>query len=685
MLEHTRNIGIIAHIDAGKTTTSERILFYTEKEHRIGEVDDGTAKMDWMPEEQERGITITSAATTIRWHDHRINLIDTPGHVDFTAEVERSLMVLDGAVGVFCGVGAVVAQSETVWRQADMYRVPRIAFVNKLDRVGSDFGRVVSEIQTKLGAKPVPVEIPIGKESEFRGVVDLLSMEAVSFDSESQGKVVTRSAIPEDLRRDAERARDRMIEKVAEEDDQVLERYMAGEGVPREELQAGLRRATLSMKLTPVLCGASFRNIGVQPLLDAVCDYLPSPLDVPPVKGKQPKTGDVVERKCDPKAPFSALAFKTVSEPHGHLTYLRVYSGRLKRGDQVVNSRRNLRERVGQILLMHANDRSLIDEAAAGDIVAVVGFKETRTGDSLCDPHKLVVFEEHHFPDTVISMSIEPKATSDRKKLVEVLKLMERDDPTFHFHEDEQSGQMIVSGMGELHLEIKKHVILREHSVPANVGRPRVNYKETVSSSASAEHRFSRQMAGREQFAAVTVKVEPRRPGDAASLVIENACDAGRVPRHFWPAIEDAIRSSAASGPIQGYPMANLRVSVVGGEFQPDLSTDLAFAFAANHAFSQAVEEASPVLLEPIMRFQVQVPEESLGDILKDLQKRRAQITEMTQQGHLRVVGGGVPLSEMFGYSTAVRSLSGGRASFTMEPFDYQPVPPEVQRGLTGY
>ncbi len=682
MLENVRNIGIIAHIDAGKTTTTERILFYAEREHRLGNVDEGNTVTDFDPEERERGITIFSAAVTVEWDAHRINIIDTPGHVDFTAEVERSLMVLDGAVGIFCGVGGVEAQSETVWRQANKYHVPRIAYVNKLDRIGAEFDRVVDEIRTKLGAKPVPIEIPIGKEGEFRGVIDLVRRESIRFDEGTLGKVVSREPIPADLVKEAERARERMIEMVAEEVDWLLEKYMSEEPLTEADLKKAIREATLGFRITPVLCGASFRNIGVQPLIDAVCAYLPSPLDVPPVKGRHPKTNETIERKPTLKDPFSALAFKTTSDPHGYLTYCRIYSGTMKRGGQLFNSTRGTKERAMQIYLMHANERAQLEEASAGEIVTVVGFKETKTGDTLCDANRTIVFEERAFPQTVISMSIEPKSTVDRKKLVEVLRLMERDDPTFHFVEDEQTSEMIVSGMGELHLEIKKNLILRDFNVPANVGKPRVNYREAVSKAATVETRFERNMAGKDHAVVLRLRIEPRHAAGVAPIEFAVECADSEIPKANWKHVEDSVRSASGSGPLLGYPMLNLRAVLVGGEHEPDRSTELAYSAAGNQAFHQAVAAAGPILLEPIMRFQVQVPEESLGDILKDLNKRRAEVTEVSPQTDIHLVRGSVPLAEMFGYSSAVRSLSSGRASYTMEPFEYRAVPPEKLKDL---
>jgi elongation factor G len=671
-----RNIGIIAHIDAGKTTVSERILFYSHKEHRMGEVDAGTATMDWMPEEQRRGITITAAATAIEWKGHRIHLIDTPGHVDFTAEVERALRVLDGAIGVFCGAAGVQAQSETVWRQADRYRVPRIAFVNKLDRVGADFLRVVDSIRARLGANPVPVQMPIGREKDFEGVVDLVERRSIRFDEESLGEKVIVGDIDPALAGEAERLRGALIEAAAEADDELLEKYLAGEEITAALLKKAIRKGTLAMKLTPVLCGAALRNRGIQPLLDAVCDYLPAPEDIGTVQGTVPHTGKPVELALRADGHLAALAFKTVADPHGDLVYVRIYSGTLEEGKQVWNSRTAKRDRAQKLFLMHANDRERLEEAEAGAIIAVVGFKETATGDTLADPSHPLLLEPPRFPETVVSMAIEPVTIADRDRLLDCLAKVAREDPTFRWRADRDTGQLVISGMGELHLEIVKERIEREFKVAASVGSPRVAYRQTISRAAEAEGVFERQIGGRSHHARVTVRLEP----DPAAMKTEvtSALRKEKVPLEFHPVIIDAVREALESGGMLGFPLIQLRARVLDAAFRPGESSAVAYAAASAQAFQKALEKAGAVILEPVMRFEIQVPDAYYGPVSTDLQKRRAILGEVDLSGGLRILRGIVPLAEVFGYPNTLRSLSQGRAAITLEPESYRPVPEAV-------
>ncbi|MCA9506181.1 MAG: elongation factor G [Spirochaetaceae bacterium] len=695
-LQATRNIGIMAHIDAGKTTTTERILFYTGVNYKIGEVHDGAATMDWMQQEQERGITITSAATTCNWRDHRINIIDTPGHVDFTVEVERSLRVLDGAIAVFCGVGGVEPQSETVWRQADKYHVPRVAFVNKMDRMGANFDNVVSMIEDRLGARPLPLQLPIGSEDAFSGVVDLLDRKALYWDEDSLGAQMRRDEIPAELADDAELAREQIVERLADFDDEVMAKFLDGQQVPTEELRAAIRRCTLSLDVVPVLCGSAFKNKGVQPLLDAVVDYLPSPLDVPPVQGhttavkkRGPKNAPGQEeklalRKADDAEPFSALVFKIQSDKHsGSLAYLRVYSGTAKSGEALLNSSTGKKERVNRFLRMHANKRQELEEVHAGDIVAAVGLKDVVTGHTLCSAKDPIVLESLDFPDPVISIAIEPKTTADMDKLAGSLDRLAIEDPSFKVSTDAETGQLLISGMGELHLEIIVDRLLREFGVDANVGRPQVAYKETISASATGRGEYVRQAGGTSEFAIVEIEVEPGETG--SGFVFENAARGGAVPFEFLEAVEQGCRESVDSGHLGGYPVVDVHMRLVGGEAHETDSSERAFGIAAAMAANEALSKASPILLEPIMDVEVVTPEEFRGAIQGDLNSRRGQITGIEMRGSAQLVQAEVPLSEMFGYVSSVRSMTQGRASYTMRFAHYARVPDAVMKEIVAH
>ena len=675
-LSRVRNIGIIAHIDAGKTTVTERILFYTGKEHKLGEVHEGTATMDWMPEEQERGITITSAATTCEWRQHQINIIDTPGHVDFTAEVERSLRVLDGAVGVFDGVAGVEAQSETVWRQANKYKVPRLAFVNKLDRVGADFERVVASIQSKLHARPAPITLPIGVEKDFTGVLDVVGRRAIEFSEEDQGSTVLVREPSEIEALQIDEARGRLVEMLADHVESIAQKYLEEKPVDDAELRRAIRQATIHGHLTPVLCGAAFRNKGVQPLLDAVIDYLPSPEDVPPVEGISPKDGKPVLRPPRADAPLCALAFKTFSEKHGDLTYVRVYSGVLRQGDQVFNATQDRVERANRIYRMHANERAVIESLGCGQIGALVGLRFTVTGDTLTERHSPILLERPVFPETVISMAVEPKTSADKDRLAIVLAQMAKDDPTFRQRTDEETGQLLISGMGELHLEVIKQRMLREFKIDANVGKPRVSYRETVTGTGVGESKIVRKIGEKTQYGHVILRVSPFPSKDR--IVVTNDAAPGDIPREFVATVIASAKSAAESGHLLGYPMLNIRVSIIGGSTHPTDSSEVAYAGAASDAFGKAVEAAGVVLLEPIMRLEVSVPRDFLSGVINDLNSRRVQIDEIDGQVEPHVVHAKVPLREMFGYSTALRSLTQGRASFSMEPAEYAPLPKEL-------
>ena len=680
-LSAVRNIGVIAHIDAGKTTTSERILFYAGRVHRMGEVHEGTATMDFMPQEKERGITITSAATTCFWRDHQINLIDTPGHVDFTVEVERSLRVLDGAVVVFCGVGGVQPQSETVWHQADRYRVPRLAFINKMDRMGADFGSVVEQMRSRLGAVPVLTQIPWGREEQFCGVIDLLVMEAISFDDSSFGSKVVTGPIPAELAGEAERARATMVELLAEKDEGVLASYLENVDVPAAVLREGLRRATVANAVTPVLCGASLRNKGVQQLLDAVVDFLPSPLDIPAVQGEHPKTREVVSREPDDFAPLSALVFKLVNDAYmGRLAFIRVYSGQVKKGQNVFNARTRKRERIMKLVLLHADDRQEVDAIHAGEIGAVVGLKQVTTGDTLCAENMPVELERIRFPEPVISMAIEPKSQADREKLNEALSALSAEDPTCIVSVDKDTGQTLLSGMGELHLEILKDRMLREYKVQANAGRPMVAYRETVLASGRGEYCFERDIGGQRQYAEVIVEVDPTGRGIGNS--VEFDVPSGRVPAEFHGAIEEGIQDGLMTGVLANCALVDIKTRIVGGSFREQESTDVAFRTAAVMAFRIAVKASRPVILEPIMTLEIILPAEHLGDVLSDVSSRRGHVMDMVSKETVQVVHARVPLAELFGYSTAIRSLTKGRASYTMEPACFDVVPEAIQKQL---
>ncbi len=667
----------MAHIDAGKTTTTERVLYYTGVNYKIGEVHDGAATMDWMQQEQERGITITSAATTCTWDDHRVYIIDTPGHVDFTIEVERSLRVLDGVVAVFCGVGGVEPQSETVWRQADRYRVPRVGFINKMDRVGADFPRAVDMIRERLGANPLPLQLPILVGEDFEGVVDLLGNRALYWDDESLGAEFREEEIPESLREEAAGARDQVIEAAAEYDDELMTRYLEGEELTVAELIAGLRVGTLAMEVVPILCGSAFKNKGVQPLLDAVVNFLPSPLDVPPVEGINPKDGNSISRKADDSESFSALIFKLMTDQHaGHLAYLRVYSGKAKSGDSLINAGRNKRQRVGRFLQMHANKRQDLDEVYAGDIVAAVGLKDVSTGDTLCAARAPIVLESLEFPDPVISIAIEPKTTSDLAKLASSLDRLALEDPSFTVTSDPETGQTIISGMGELHLEVITDRLLREFNVDANVGRPQVAYKEAITRPVSVEGRYVKQTGGAGDFGVVELELEPGERG--AGFSFEDKIRGGQIPREFIASIEKSCAESVESGMLGGFPVADVKVRLVSGEYHDEDSSERSFSIAAAMAMGEGLRKADPILLEPVMAVEVVSPEEYRGQIQGDLNSRRGQITGIEVRGNAQVLGAEVPLAEMFGYVGSLRSLTQGRASYTMQFSHYGRAPDAI-------
>jgi len=684
-LSKIRNIGIAAHIDAGKTTTTERVLYYAGTIHRMGDVDDGTTVTDFDVEEQQRGITIYSAAVTFNWRDCRINLIDTPGHVDFTAEVERSLRVLDGAVIVFDSKEGVEAQSETVWRQADKYRVPRLCFMNKMDKTGADFEHAVATLRVRLGANPIAIQLPIGQEGDFRGYVDLLAMQAVRYRG-GDGRDFERGEIPAELQETAQHYRHLLEEKAAELDDALMEKYVEGTPLENDELRAALRAGTIGLRCHPVLCGSSLRYMGVQPLLDAVCDYLPSPLDVPPIAASDPdKPEKTVKRKCDPGEPLAALVFKVVADAHSDLHFIRVYSGTLKAGSRVTNVGRRKKENLPQLFRMFAKRREKIAQAYCGDIVAAVGLRETQTGDTLCENRAPVLLERIEFPETVISMAIEPRSSADRDKLVNALSMLSRSDPTFHFRVNEETSQTLIHGMGELHLEVMCHRLERDLNVPVRVGKPRVAYREAISQRAEAEGRFDRQTGGRNLFAVVRLRVEPFEPlPGQPHFQFHNEAPAGQIRSQLLPAIEVGVREACQSGILGGYPLINVRVTLLGGEDRPEESTEIAFESAASIGIQRALEAAGPVLLEPIMKVEVVTPEEYFGAINGDLGTRRAVITATTIRARNHVIVAEVPLSTMFGYATQVRSLSQGRASYSMEPCRYERMPPELAQQVLG-
>jgi elongation factor G len=686
-LAKTRNIGIMAHIDAGKTTTTERILYYTGRTYKIGEVHEGAAVMDWMEQEQERGITITSAATTCTWKDHRINIIDTPGHVDFTVEVERSLRVLDGAIALFDSVAGVEPQSETVWRQADKYNVPRIAYINKMDRIGADFDRGVQTMIDRLGAHPVPIQLPIGAESEFQGIIDLVENHAIIYKDEL-GKEQETVEIPAALADDAALAREHLLEEISKFDDELLELLLEEQEIPVERIKAAIRKATLEIEMTPVLCGSSFKNKGVQPLLDAVLDYLPSPLDVPPVEGFEPvrgsdNGGEPATRHADDDEPFAALAFKIMADPYvGKLTYFRVYSGKLSAGSRVLNVTNGKTERIGRLLMMHANEREDLEEVYAGDIAAGVGIKQVRTGDTLAAPDKPIKLENITFPEPVIKVAIEPKTKIDQEKMATALGRLAEEDPTFQVRTNEETGQTEISGMGELHLEILVDRMMREFKVEANVGRPQVSYRETIRGTAEkVEGRFVRQTGGSGQYGIVYINIEPA-PGEGFDFV--NQIKGGSIPTEFIPAVEKGVEEAMENGPRAGYPVVDVRVTLTDGKYHDTDSSEIAFKVAGSLAAKEGLRRAKPVLLEPVFAVEVVTPEEYMGDVIGDLSRRRGQVSGMEQRGNAQVISAHVPLAEMFGYATDVRSATQGRATYTMQFERYDEVPPNIAEGIGG-
>ena len=680
-LDKLRNIGIMAHIDAGKTTTTERILFYTGRTHKLGEVHEGAATMDFMVQEQERGITIQSAATTCNWKNHRINIIDTPGHVDFTVEVERSLRVLDGAVAVFCAKGGVEPQSETVWRQADKYGVPRMAYVNKMDTIGADFYRVVQMMKDRLNARPVPIQLPIGSEDTFRGLVDLVRNIAIVY-YDDLGKDIREEPIPEDMRELVEQYRTRMIEAATEADDALMEKYLMGEELTVEEIKAGLRKLTVACKISPVCCGSSYKNKGVQPMLDAVIDYMPSPLDVPPIQGVDPETGEAVERKADDNEPFSALAFKVVTDPFvGRLCFIRVYSGRLQSGSYVMNATKGKRERVGRLVQMHANHREEIEAVETGDIAAVVGLKDTGTGDTLCTDAAPVILESMEFPEPVIELAVEPKTKADQDKLSQALLKLAEEDPTFRMYTNQETGQTIIAGMGELHLEIIVDRLQREFKVGVNVGKPQVSYRETIKARVeNVEGRFVRQSGGRGQYGHAVINLEPGEPG--SGFVFENKIVGGVIPKEYIAPVEQGIREALQNGVLAGFPVIDVKVQLVFGSYHEVDSSEAAFKIAGSMAFKAAAQKAQPVLLEPYMKVEVTVPEEYMGDVIGDLNSRRGRIEGMEARAGAQVIRAQVPLAEMFGYATDLRSRTQGRGVYSMQFDHYEEVPQNVAKPI---
>lgn len=678
--EKTRNIGIMAHIDAGKTTTTERILYYTGVTHRIGEVDEGSATMDWMEQEKERGITITSAATTCFWKGYKINIIDTPGHLDFTIEVERSLRVLDGAVAIFCSVGGVEPQSETVWKQADKYRVPRIAFVNKMDRKGADFQGCIQMMIERLRTLPIPIQLPIGKEEDFQGIVDLIEMKAILYDSESLGTKFQVIDIPEDYYRQAIRERELIIEKLAEIDDLLMEKFIDGQEITPIDIKRALRTVTLNLRGTPVLCGASFRNKGVQPLLDAIIDYLPSPLDIPPAKGVDLE-GNELNFSGSNGHTLSALAFKIMNDPYtGQLTFFRLYSGSLKTGDSVFNPVKGKRERIGRLLKMHANKKEEIKEVSAGDIFAAVGLKYTTTGDTICSEKQPIILESIKFPEPVISIAIEPKTKTDLERMGNSLQKLAIEDPSFRVKTDEETGQTIISGMGELHLDIIVDRLLREFNVEANIGKPQVAYKETITRKVEAEGKFIRQSGGRGQYGHVWVTLEPNHPGKGFEFI--NRVVGGAIPKEYIPAIEKGVQETMERGVLAGFPMVDIKVTLTDGSFHEVDSSEMAFKIAASMAFKDGARRANPILIEPIMSIEIIIPEEFMGHVLSDLNSRRGKITKVEYRSGTNVISGEVPLGTMFGYATDLRSLTQGRATFSMQFSHYTPVPQSMGEQL---
>jgi elongation factor G len=680
-LRKTRNIGIMAHIDAGKTTTTERILYYTGRIHRIGNVDDGSTTTDWMEQEKERGITITSAAISCQWKDCSINIIDTPGHVDFTIEVERSLRVLDGAIALFCAVGGVEPQSETVWRQADRYRVSRIAFINKMDRTGADFYHALKMIRERLGANAIPIQIPIGDADMFTGVIDLIRMKAMVYKDETLGAQWEDLEIPHELLAKAKEFRTQLLEAVSEYDDTLLEKYLHDQPITEEEIRAAIRKAVIDVSMVPVMCGASYKNKGVQPLLDAVNFYLPSPLDMPDTKGTHPKTGEEIIRKPDPDEPLAALAFKIMTDPYvGKLTYFRVYSGKVEAGSYVYNTVTGKKERIGRLLLMHADKREDVQVARAGDIVAAVGLKDTRTGHTLCAENKQIVLESMHFPEPVISVAIEPKTKADQDRLGESLNKLAEEDPTFKIRSDEETGQTLIAGMGELHLEILVDRLLREFKVHAHVGKPQVAYKETIRRKVEQEGKFVHQSGGRGQFGHVVLEIEPNEPGKGFEF--ESKIVGGVVPKEYVKPTMEGVKQAMQTGVLAGYPMVDIKVALVFGSYHEVDSSEMAFKIAGSMAFKEGAKKASPVLLEPMMDVEVVVPEEYLGQVMGDLNSRRGRIRGFVPRKDAQVVAASVPLGEMFGYATTMRSLTQGRAVYSMQFSHYEPVPQNIAETL---
>ncbi len=675
-IDKVRNIGIMAHIDAGKTTTTERILFYTGRTHKIGEVHDGTATMDWMEQEKERGITITSAATTAFWKNHRINIIDTPGHVDFTAEVERSLRVLDGAIALFCAVGGVEPQSETVWRQADKYNIPRISFVNKMDRTGADFYRVVSMIKERLGGNPIPIQIPIGSGEIFNGIVDLIKMKAVAWDEHNMGATYEEFDIPEDMLEDAQVAREQLLEAVSDYDDTLMEKFLENQPIDEKEIKAALRKATINCDIVPVLCGSAFKNKGVQRLLDAIIDFLPSPIDLPPIEGEDYDLKKITRKPNDDES-FSALAFKIMTDPYvGRLTFIRIYSGTLKAGSYIYNSTKKTKERVARILQMHANKREERDELYCGDIGAIIGLKNTKTGDTLCDENAPIILESMTFPEPVINIAIEPKTKADQDKLINSLLKLAEEDPTFKIKTDEDTGQTIISGMGELHLEIIVDRLLREFNVAANIGRPQVSYKEAITATAEANVKYAKQTGGRGQYGHVVIKIEPLENNKGFEFVDQIV--GGAIPKEYIKPVEEGIKQALEEGILAGYPIEGVRAYLVDGSYHPVDSSEMAFKIAASMALKEAAKKAKPVLMEPIMDLEVVTPENYLGDVIGDINGRRGKVYAMEDRDTAKVVRANVPLSEMFGYATVLRSFTQGRAIFTMKFKMFQQVPHNI-------
>ena len=677
-INRVRNIGIAAHIDAGKTTTTERILFYTGVSHKIGEVHEGAATMDWMEQEKERGITITSAATTCFWKNHQINIIDTPGHVDFTIEVERSMRVLDGAVAVFCAVGGVQPQSETVWRQANKYKVPRMVFVNKMDRTGADFFEVERQINERLKANAVPIQIPIGAEENFKGVIDLVKMKALVWEDEAaMGSAYEEQDIPAELQEKADEYREKLIEAIAESDEELMEKYFAGEELTEDEIKKGIKAATLAITMIPMTCGTAFKNKGVQPLLDAVVDYLPAPTEVEAIKGEDPKTGEEIEVPADDNAPMSGLAFKIMTDPFvGKITFVRFYSGVAKKGTHIINSTKNKKERIGRLLRMHSNNREDVDEFYAGEIGAVVGLKDTLTGDTICDPERPVILERMEFPEPVISVAVEPKTKADQEKMAIALQKLAEEDPSFRVNTDEESGQTIISGMGELHLDILVDRMKREFKVECNVGQPQVAYRETIKKAVEQEYKYAKQSGGRGQYGHVYIRLIPQEEGKEYEFV--DLIKGGVIPREYIPAVDKGIQEAAQGGVLAGYPVENFKVELYDGSYHDVDSSEMAFKLAGSMAFKEAVKKADPAILEPMMKVEIEVPEEYMGDVIGDINRRRGQVNSMEDRHGLKIINTFVPLSEMFGYSTDLRSATQGRGTYAMEFDHYEEVPKNI-------